>query len=36
MRRDLQTLLHLQGKEVKSLESEKVWIEKERARDVPR
>ena len=31
---DLQTLLHLQGREVKSLESEKVWIEKERARDV--
>src|SRR5271167_4006943 len=31
---DLQTLLHLQGKEVKSLESEKTWIDKERARDV--
>ena len=31
---DLQTLLHLQGREVKSLESEKTWIDKERARDV--
>lgn len=31
---DLQTLLHLQGKEVKSLESEKTWIDKERSRDV--
>jgi hypothetical protein len=30
----LQMLVHLQGKEIKSLESEKVWIEKERARDV--
>ena len=29
-----QTLLHLQGREVKSLESERSWIEKERARDV--
>ena len=27
---DLQTLLHLQGREVKSLESEKTWIDKER------
>ena len=31
---DLQTLLHLQGREVKSLESEKTWIDKERSRDV--
>ena len=31
---DLQTLLHLQGREVKSLESEKTWIDKERGRDV--
>ena len=31
---DLQHLVHLQGKEIKSLESEKVWIDKERARDV--
>jgi hypothetical protein len=29
-----QHLVHLQGKETKSLESEKVWIDKERARDV--
>ena len=29
-----QHLVHLQGKEIKSLESEKVWIDKERARDV--
>ena len=33
---DLETLLHLQGREIKSLESEKVLIDKERARDVPR
>ncbi len=31
---DLQTLLHLQGREVKSLETEKGFIDKERARDV--
>jgi hypothetical protein len=31
---DLQTLLHLQGREVKSLDSEKTWIDKERSRDV--
>jgi hypothetical protein len=30
----LQILLHLQAREVKSLESEKAWVEKERARDV--
>ena len=30
----LQHLVHVQGKEIKSLESEKVWIDKERARDV--
>lgn len=29
-----QHLVHLQGREIKSLESEKVWIDKERARDV--
>lgn len=29
-----QHLVHLQGKEIKSLELEKVWIDKERARDV--
>jgi hypothetical protein len=31
---DRETLLHLQGREVKSLESEKTFIDKERARDV--
>ncbi len=31
---DLHSLVQLQGREIKSLESEKVWIEKERARDV--
>ena len=31
---DGQHLVHLQGKEIKLLESEKVWIDKERARDV--
>jgi hypothetical protein len=31
---DLQLLVHLQGREMKSLESEKVFVEKERARDV--
>jgi hypothetical protein len=31
---DLQTLIHLQGREVKTLESERTFIDKERARDV--
>jgi hypothetical protein len=31
---DRETLLHLQGREIKSLESEKTFIDKERARDV--